>query len=189
MLFSLACVHFTVRHLNMWRFRDNVILLLKQKSLHCCGIMVYRIAFVTARPLAFLYDLLKLNFSGNTANLIKSFLSNRKFRTSVKNKIQTSTETHTVVSQSSILSRTFYSLYINDPQHQYVVCIYTNTARNDRCLLRKILRGFTQTRSFFSAGILNLVKIWLRLSLSLVDMDGRSHILHWKNRIFPPWAK
>jgi hypothetical protein len=28
-----------------------------------------------------------------------------------------------------------------------------------------------------------------RLSISLVDMDGRSHILHWKNGTFPPWAK
>jgi len=29
-LFSLACVHFTVRHLNIWRFRDHVILSFKK---------------------------------------------------------------------------------------------------------------------------------------------------------------
>ena len=36
-----------------------------------------------------------------------------------------------------------------------------------------------------SAGILKLVKIRSKPSISVVDMDGRSHILHCKNGTFP----
>jgi len=40
-----------------------------------------------------------------------------------------------------------------------------------------------------SAGILELVKITRKPSISLVDLERRSHILHWKNGAFPAWAK
>jgi hypothetical protein len=125
-----------------------------------------------------LYGLLKLNFSGNTMKLISSFLSSRKFRTSVKNKISKPTEILTGLTQGSVLTRTFYKLDINEAPNTVCHLNIASTGRNGKYLLRNIQRGFTKFSRVVGVRIIKLVKIRLRPSIFLVDMEGRSHILH-----------
>jgi len=111
--------------------------------------------------------------------LISSFLSNRKFRTSVKNKISTPTEIHTGVSQGSVPFRTFYHLYINDAPNTSMLSVYTPVLAAVTNIFSERYSAASHKRSLvMSAGILKLVKIRLRPSICLVDMEGRSHILY-----------
>jgi hypothetical protein len=126
-----------------------------------------------------LYDLLKLNFSGNSVKLSSSFLLKIKFRTSVTNITFTPNEIHTGVPKGFVLSRTFYNLYINNAPNTRMTSAYTPALDAKKVIfshrynatLHKLGRGV-------SPGILILVYMIFRLSISLVDMDGRSHILH-----------
>jgi hypothetical protein len=126
-----------------------------------------------------LYDLLKLNFSGNTAKRIISFMSNVKFRTSVTNTISTPTEIHTGVPQGSVLFRKFYNLYTNNPPITRMTSVYMPVLDTNKVIFsHRYCAAAHECGHGVSAGTLKLVKIIFRPSISLVDMDGRSHILH-----------
>jgi hypothetical protein len=60
-----------------------------------------------------LYKLYNLQFSPSLIKLISSFLSSRKFRVMVQGKMSMPRDIRAGVVQSSILSPTLYSLYIN----------------------------------------------------------------------------
>jgi hypothetical protein len=71
-------------------------------------------AFDTTWQPGLLYKLSKLHFSIRLIKLIGSFLSQRKFRVSVENKMSTPRYMQAGMPQGSILSPTLYNLYIND---------------------------------------------------------------------------
>jgi hypothetical protein len=78
-------------------------------------------AFDTTWHLGLLYKLYKLKFFTNVFKLTSSFLSEQKFIVSVKGEMSTPREIQTGVPQSSALSQTLYSMYINDTPQTPVV--------------------------------------------------------------------
>jgi hypothetical protein len=71
-------------------------------------------AFGTTRHLGLLYRLPELKFSITIIKLISSSLTQRQFRISVECELSTPRDIQAGVPQSSVLSPTLYSLYIND---------------------------------------------------------------------------
>jgi hypothetical protein len=105
--------------------------------------------FYTTWQPGLLYKLSKLQFSTTFIKLIGSFLSQRKFRASVKGEMSTPRYMQARVPQGSVLSPTLYTLYINDtPQTPGVnlaqfsgdTYLYA-TDRKEGYVLRKIQRG------------------------------------------------
>jgi hypothetical protein len=93
-------------------------------------------AFDKTWHLGLLYKLLELKFSISLIKLVNSFLSQRKFRLSIKGELSTSRNIQIGVSQCSVLSHTLYSLYINDmPQTPGV---YLGLFADDTCIRTRI---------------------------------------------------
>ena len=67
--------------------------------------------------------------------------------------------------------------------------MYSHIGRNGRYLLRNIQRGFTQKLSCCERWNIKIIEGKTQAIYFLVDMEGRSRILYWKNGTFPPWAK
>jgi hypothetical protein len=102
--------------------------------------------FDTTWHIGLLYKLSTLQFLISLIKLISSFLSQRKFGFSVEGEMSTPRDIQAGVPQSSVLSPTLYSLYINDaPQTPGVylglfaddTCIYA-TDREEGYALRKL---------------------------------------------------
>jgi hypothetical protein len=64
--------------------------------------------------LLYVHKLPKLEFSTCVIELISSFLSQSKFNVSVEDEMCTPREMRAGVPQGSVLSPTFYNMYIND---------------------------------------------------------------------------
>jgi retron-type reverse transcriptase len=103
-----------------------------------------------------LYKLSDLKFSTSLIKFINSFLSQRKFRISVKGELSTPRDIQAGVPQGSVLSPILYSLYINDtPQTPGVylglfaddTCIYA-TDRKEGYVLRKFQRGLSAIQTW-----------------------------------------
>jgi hypothetical protein len=99
-------------------------------------------AFDKTRHLGLLCKLSELKLSRNLIKLITSLLSQRKFRVSVEGEISTPRDIKAGVPQGSVLSLTFYSLYINGTSQTpgvYLVlftddtCIYATDRKEDLC--------------------------------------------------------
>jgi hypothetical protein len=106
-------------------------------------------AFDTTRQPGLLYKLSKLQFLTSCIKRIGSFLSQRKFRVSVEGEMSMPRSMQSGVPQGSVLSPTFYNLYINDTSQTPGVnlalfaddtCLYA-TDRKEGYVLRKFQRG------------------------------------------------
>jgi hypothetical protein len=98
-----------------------------------------------------LYKLTKLELLTSLIKLIGSFLSQRKFRFSVKGEISTPRVMQAGVPQGSVLCPTFFNMHINDvPQIHGVhlalfaddTCLYA-TDRKEGFVVRKLQRGLS----------------------------------------------
>jgi hypothetical protein len=87
-------------------------------------------AFDKTQHLGLLYKLSELNFLITLIRLISSFLSQRKFRVLIEGKLFTPRGVR--VPQGSILSPTFYSLYIN--YMSQTLNAYLGLFANDTCI-------------------------------------------------------
>jgi hypothetical protein len=96
-----------------------------------------------------LCELSKLEFSTSVIKLIRSFLMEQKFRVLVEGEMSTARYMQAGVRQSSVLSPTLYSLYINDTPQTHGVhlavfagdtCLYA-TERKEGYVMRKRQRG------------------------------------------------
>jgi hypothetical protein len=101
--------------------------------------------------LLYSYKLYKLKFSTSLIKLLSSFLSERKFRVSVKGEMSMHKEIQAGVPQGSVLPPILYSMYKNDiPQTPDVylpnfaddTCMYA-TDRKAGYVLRKLQRGLS----------------------------------------------
>jgi hypothetical protein len=91
----------------------------------------------------------KFKFFTSLIQLIGSFLSERKFRVSVEDKMSTPREMQAGVPQGSVLSPTLYNIYVNDPPQTQGVhlalfadntCLYA-TDRKEGFIVRKLQHG------------------------------------------------
>jgi len=108
----------------------------------------------TWRP-GLLYKVSKLHFSASLIKLIRSFLSNRKFRVMVQGEMTTPRDIQAGMPQGSVLAPLLYSLYVNNtPQTPRVylilladdICIYT-TDRKEGYVFRKLQRDLNSMES------------------------------------------
>jgi retron-type reverse transcriptase len=104
-------------------------------------------AFDTTWHPGLLYKLSKLKLSDSLIKLISSFLSQRKFRVSVKDEMSTPRRMQAGVPQGSVLSPALYNLNIIDTPQTIGVnlalfaddtCLYTE--RKEGYVLRKVQR-------------------------------------------------
>jgi hypothetical protein len=143
---------FRARHsttLQCMRLADHVTLHLNNNMSTAAVFLDIEKAFDTTWQPGLLYKLSKLQFSTSFIKLIGSFLSQRKFRVSVKGETSTPSSMQAGVPQGSILSPTLYNLYINDTPLTPGVnlalfaddtCLYA-TDRKEGCVMRKIQCG------------------------------------------------
>jgi hypothetical protein len=89
-------------------------------------------SFDTTWDLYLLYKLSDLTFSISLIKRINSFLSQRNFRVSVEGEISTPRDMQALVPQSSVLSPTLYSLYINDTLQ--TLAVYLGIFAEDTCI-------------------------------------------------------
>jgi hypothetical protein len=96
-------------------------------------------SFDTTWHSGLLFKLLKLEFSINLIKLLGSFLSQRKFRVSVKGEMSTPRVIKAGVPQGSVLSPTLFKIYINDaPQtRSFHLALFAD----DSCLYATDRRG------------------------------------------------
>jgi hypothetical protein len=143
---------FRARHsttLQYMRLEDRVTLNFNNNMCTAAVFLDIEKAFDTTLQPGLPYKLSKLQFSTSLIKLIRSFLSQRKFRVSVEDEMSTPRFMQMVVPQGSVLSPTLYNLYIIDtPQTPGVnlalfaddTCLYA-TDRKEGYVLRKIQHG------------------------------------------------
>jgi hypothetical protein len=148
-------------------------------------------AFGTTWHSGLLCKLSELEFSASLIKLIGSFLSQRKFRSSVKGEITTPREMKARVPQGSVLSPTLFNFYINDAPQTHGV--HLALFADDTCLRqtsRRILllenssAVSAKWRPVVSAGIPNVMRIRLGGSTSLIVVLRLSLDSHSMNEIF-----
>jgi hypothetical protein len=102
---------FRARHsttLHCMRLADHVTLNFNNNMSTAAVFLDIEKAFDTTWHPGLLYKLSKLHFSNSLIKLIRSFLSNRKFRVSVEGEMSTPREIQARVPQGSVLSPTLY---------------------------------------------------------------------------------
>jgi hypothetical protein len=126
------------------RFTDHIILNFNINMSTAVVFLDIEKAFHTTWHPGLLYRLSKLHFPVTLIRIIKSYLSNRKFKVSIEGELSTPRE-----KQAGVPTPTLYSLYINDtPKTPGVhlaffaddTCIYA-TDRKDSYVQRKLQRG------------------------------------------------
>jgi hypothetical protein len=150
-------------------------------------------AFDTTWHPGLLYKLSKLHFPATLIRIIKSYLSNRKFKVSVESELSTSREIQAGVSQGSVLAPILYSLYINDtPKTSGVhlalfaddTCIYA-TDRKESYVLRNLQGGLNAMEAWCERWNIkiNEDKTWavyfprrLRLVEACLKLKGRNNL-------------
>jgi hypothetical protein len=100
--------------LQCMRLMDHITLFFNNNMSTAAVFLDIEKAFDTTWHLGLLYKLSELKFSIILIKHIHSFLSQRKFRVSVKGEIPVPRDIQAGVPQGSILSPTLYSLYINN---------------------------------------------------------------------------
>jgi hypothetical protein len=131
-----------------------------------------------------LYKLSELEFPTSLIKLIRSFLSQRKFRVPVEGEMSTPREMQGGVPQCSVLSLTLYNIYINDtPQTPGVnltffaddTCLYA-TERKEGYVLRNLQRG------------LDAIETWCE-RWNINNIEDKTQAIYFSHRIrAPKWS-
>jgi hypothetical protein len=144
-------------------------------------------AFDTTWHLGLLYNLLELQFSISLIKLMSSFLSQRKFRLSLKGEMSMPRDIQTGVPYHTVLSLTLYSTYINDtPQTPGVyiglfaddTSIYATDSNEGYSFQESCSEISALLRCGVNAGTEKSVKIRLRPPTFLIDLGPLKLILH-----------
>jgi hypothetical protein len=115
---------FRARHsttLQCMRLTDHVTLNVNNNMSTAAVFLDIEKTFDTTWHPGLLYNLSKLEFSARIIKLISSFLSNRKFRVSVKGEKSTPREIQAGVPQGSVLSPTLYSIYKDKDRNSHYI--------------------------------------------------------------------
>jgi hypothetical protein len=119
--------------------------------------------------------------------LIGYFISERKFRVSVKGEVSTPREMQAGVPHGSVLSPTLFNLYINDALQTHGVhlalfaddtCLYA-TDPKEGFIVRKLQRGLSSMETWCEHWNIKLMKIRLRGYTSLIVV-GRLNLIFVK---------
>jgi hypothetical protein len=150
------------------RLTDQVTLNFNNKMSTAAVFWNIEKAFDTTRHSGLLYKFSKFEISTSLIKLIGSFLSQRNFRVSAEGEMSTPRVMQAEVPQDSVLSPTFFNMYINDDLQTHGAhlalfadntCLYATDRKE--VLLENSRAVSAQWRPGVSAGISKF--IWIRL--------------------------
>jgi hypothetical protein len=127
---------------------------------------------------------IQIEFSISIIKFISTFLSNRKFRVSVKGEISTPREIQAAVSQGSVLAPTLYSLYISYPPPPPTLGVHLAFFADNTCIYATDHKGVYVLRKMQLR--LTSVASWCeRWSIKWRQEEKTQAICfcHWRKRI------
>jgi hypothetical protein len=184
--FGFRARHSTV--IQCMRLTDHLTLYFNNNMLTAAVLRDIEKAFDTTWHLGLLCKLSELKCSISLVKLISYFLSQRKFKVSVEGEMSTPRDIQAEVPQSSILSPTFYSIYmyINDnPQTHGVyvglfaddICIYS-TDHKDGYVLRMLQRDLSAIETWCAHWNIKINEDKTKPSTFLIDLGPLRLNLH-----------